>query len=63
MAAIIGLGNKEVEEVCSKVQSGFVVPANYNTNRANCNIRRRRSSKRSRKNSTRNGSKKSNVTK
>ena len=31
MAAIIGLGNKEVEEVCSKVQSGFVVPANYNT--------------------------------
>lgn len=31
MAAIIGLGNKEVEEACSKVQSGFVVPANYNT--------------------------------
>ena len=31
MAAIIGLENKEVEEVCSKVQGGFVVPANYNT--------------------------------
>ena len=31
MAAIMGLESKEVEEACGKVQSGFVVPANYNT--------------------------------
>ena len=31
MAAIMGLSDKEVEEVCKKVKSGFVVPANYNT--------------------------------
>lgn len=31
MAAIMGLESKEVEEACSKVQNGFVVPANYNT--------------------------------
>lgn len=30
MAAIIGLTDKEVEDVCKKVKSGFVVPANYN---------------------------------
>lgn len=30
MAAIMGLSDKEVEEVCSKVKTGFVVPANYN---------------------------------
>lgn len=31
MAAILGLTESEVEEVCKKVTSGFVVPANYNT--------------------------------
>lgn len=30
MAAIIGLSESQVEEVCKKVKSGFVVPANYN---------------------------------
>ncbi len=30
MSAVLGLGDKEVEEVCKKVTSGFVVPANYN---------------------------------
>ena len=31
MAAIIGLNDNEVEDVCKKVKSGFVVPANYNS--------------------------------
>lgn len=31
MAAIMGLKDEEVEEVCKKVKSGFVVPANYNS--------------------------------
>ena len=31
MAAIIGLTDNEVENVCKKVKSGFVVPANYNS--------------------------------
>ena len=31
MAAIIGLNKEEVEKACTKVQSGFVLPANYNT--------------------------------
>ena len=30
MAAILGLADSEVETVCKKVSSGFVVPANYN---------------------------------
>lgn len=30
MAAILGLTDEEVETVCKKVKSGFVVPANYN---------------------------------
>lgn len=30
MAAIMGLTEKQVEEACKKVKSGFVVPANYN---------------------------------
>lgn len=30
MAAILGLEDKVVDEVCSKVTNGFVVPANYN---------------------------------
>lgn len=30
MAAIIGLTDKQVQDVCRKVKSGFVVPANYN---------------------------------
>lgn len=30
MAAIIGMTEIQVEEVCKKVKSGFVVPANYN---------------------------------
>lgn len=30
MAAIMGMNEKQVEEVCQKVKSGFVVPANYN---------------------------------
>lgn len=31
MAAIMGLSDEKVEEVCKKVKTGFVVPANYNT--------------------------------
>ena len=31
MAAIMGLNDNEVEEICEKVKSGFVVPANYNS--------------------------------
>lgn len=31
MAAIIGLNDNEVEDVCKKVKLGFVVPANYNS--------------------------------
>lgn len=31
MAAIMGLEDEKVEEVCKKVKSGFVVPVNYNT--------------------------------
>lgn len=31
MAAILGLDEKDVEDVCKKVDTGFVVPANYNT--------------------------------
>ena len=31
MAAIMGLSDEQVEEVCKKVKAGFVVPANYNT--------------------------------
>lgn len=31
MAAIMGLADNEVEDVCKKVKSGFVVPANYNS--------------------------------
>ncbi len=30
MAAIIGMTDEQVEEVCSKVTKGFAVPANYN---------------------------------
>ena len=30
MAAIMGLGEKDVQDVCKKVENGFVVPANYN---------------------------------
>lgn len=30
MAAILGLEDEQVEEVCKKVTKGFVVPANYN---------------------------------
>ena len=31
MAAILGMEETQVEEVCKKVQNGFVVPANFNT--------------------------------
>ena len=31
MAAIMGLTNEQVEEVCKKVKNGFIVPANYNS--------------------------------
>ena len=31
MAAILGLEEQQVEQVCNSVQDGFVVPANYNT--------------------------------
>lgn len=31
MAAVIGLGDEQVEEICKNVKSGFVVPANYNS--------------------------------
>lgn len=31
MAAILGLTEEQVEDVCKKVSSGFVVPANYNS--------------------------------
>lgn len=30
MAAVIGLNEKQVEEICRQVKLGFVVPANYN---------------------------------
>ena len=30
MAAIIGLDDKTVEDLCNQVKSGFIVPANYN---------------------------------
>ncbi len=30
MSAIIGLTDEKVEEICKKVKTGFVVPANYN---------------------------------
>lgn len=30
MAAILGLSDEQVQEVCKKVSSGFVVPVNYN---------------------------------
>ncbi len=30
MAAIMGMSDEQVEEVCQKVKNGFVVPANYN---------------------------------
>ena len=30
MAAIMGMSEEQVEEVCKKVNNGFVVPANYN---------------------------------
>lgn len=30
MAAIMGMNEEQVDEVCKKVKSGFVVPANYN---------------------------------
>lgn len=30
MAAVLGLQDEQVEDVCKKVKSGFVVPANYN---------------------------------
>ena len=30
MAGILGLSDEEVEEICKKVDTGFVVPANYN---------------------------------
>ena len=30
MSAILGMGENEVEEVCSKVQNGFAVPVNFN---------------------------------
>ena len=32
MAAILGMNENQVKEVCNKVKSGFVVPANYNCN-------------------------------
>lgn len=31
MAAIMGVDEEKVEDICKKVKSGFVVPANYNT--------------------------------
>lgn len=31
MAAILGLDDKNVEEICKNISSGFVKPANYNT--------------------------------
>ena len=31
MAAILGMNEEQVQEVCQKVTSGFVVPANFNT--------------------------------
>lgn len=31
MAAVIGLDDETIEDVCKQVKSGFVVPANYNT--------------------------------
>ena len=30
MAAILGMSDEQVEEICNNVKNGFVVPANYN---------------------------------
>ena len=38
MAAILGLEEKQVDEICKKVQNGFVVPVNYNCPRTNCSF-------------------------
>lgn len=44
MAGIIGLDDETVEKLCEEIENGFVVPANYNTPRAGCYIRRKKSS-------------------
>ncbi|MDE7376470.1 MAG: [acyl-carrier-protein] S-malonyltransferase, partial [Muribaculaceae bacterium] len=30
MAAIIGMEEKQIDEICKSIKSGFVTPANYN---------------------------------
>lgn len=45
MAAILGMTEEQVQEVCNKVTKGFVVPANFNTIRPNCHFRGRSSSR------------------
>ena len=50
MAAILGMTEEQVQEVCNKVTKGFVVPANFNTIRTNCYFRRTRSSRASTRN-------------
>ena len=36
MAALLGVTEEQVEEICKKVQKGFVVPVNFNCPRTNC---------------------------
>lgn len=50
MAAILGLEEEKVKKACKEVK-GFVVPANFNTNRSNSNLWRRRSCNESRRDS------------
>ncbi len=38
MAALLGMKEEQVIELCKKVQKGFVVPVNFNCPRTNCNF-------------------------
>ncbi len=40
MAAILGLNENKVEDICAKgIKDGYVIPANYNTKRSSCYFR------------------------
>ena len=38
LAALLGMKEEQVIELCKKVQKGFVVPVNFNCPRTNCNF-------------------------
>lgn len=38
MAALLGMKEEQVIELCKKVKKGFVVPVNFNCPRTNCNF-------------------------